>query len=137
MSSIKANVQKNERAMLNTTIDKDVLDSYKAHCKGAGMPMNTVLETFMTQFVSGEFVLKIGKGNKIDIKDQHLAGLFYLEYLLDNYMISSIMYVDSRKKGQTVGMNSDDWKIIIFCFIFCTTLLVLEFIHIYSQVVKL
>nr|DAF70794.1 MAG TPA: hypothetical protein [Caudoviricetes sp.] len=29
-------------------------------------------------------------------------------------------------------MNSDDWKIIIFCFIFCTALLVLEFIHIYS-----
>lgn len=69
MSSMKVNVQKNERAMLNTTISKDVLDSFKAHCKGAGMPMNTVLETFMVQFVSGELVLKIGKGNKIDIKD--------------------------------------------------------------------
>lgn len=69
MSSMKVNVQKNERAMLNTTINKDVLDIFKAHCKGAWMPMNTVLETFMIQFVSGEFVLKIGKSNKIDIKD--------------------------------------------------------------------
>lgn len=51
MSSMKVNVQKNERAMLNTTINKDVLDSFKAHC------------------ISGEFVLKIGKSNKIDIKD--------------------------------------------------------------------
>lgn len=64
MSSMKVNVQKNERAMLNTTINKDVLDSFKANCKCAGMP-----ETFMAQFVSGEFVLKIGKSNKIDIKD--------------------------------------------------------------------
>ena len=69
MSSIKVNVQKNERAMLNTTINKDVLDSFKSHSKSAGMPMITVLETFMAQFVSGEFVLKIGKSNKIDIKD--------------------------------------------------------------------
>lgn len=69
MSNIKANVQKNERAMLNTTINKGVLDSFKTHCKCAGMPMNTILETFMVQFVSGEFVLKIGKINKIDIKD--------------------------------------------------------------------
>lgn len=43
MPSMKVNVQKNERAMLNTTINKDVLDSFKAHCKSAGMPMNTVL----------------------------------------------------------------------------------------------
>lgn len=69
MSNIKANVQKNERAMLNTTINKCVLDSFKAYCKCAGMPMNTILETFMIQFVSGEFILKIGKSNKIDIKD--------------------------------------------------------------------
>lgn len=69
MSSMKTDAQQSQRAMLNTTINKNVLDSFKAHCKAAGMPMNTVLETFMGQFVSGEFVLKIGKSNKIDKKD--------------------------------------------------------------------
>lgn len=68
MASIKADTNKNERGVLNTTIDKEVLENFKAHCKAAGMPMNTIIEAFMSQFAAGEFVLKIGKNNKLDIE---------------------------------------------------------------------
>lgn len=69
MSRIKADTDKIERGVLNTTIDKDVLDEFKAYCKAAGMPMNTVLESFMKQFTYGEFILKIGKNNRLDIEE--------------------------------------------------------------------
>lgn len=68
MASIKANANKIERGVLNTTIDKDVLERFKTHCKASGLPMNTIIEAFMVQFAAGEFVLKIGKNNKLDIE---------------------------------------------------------------------
>ena len=69
MSRIKAESDKFEKGVLNTTIDKEVLDSFKAYCRAAGLPMNTALESFMGQFAAGESVLKIGKNNKVDIDE--------------------------------------------------------------------
>ena len=68
MASIQANENKVERGVLNTTIDKDVLEKFKDHCKASVFPMNTIIEAFMSQFAAGEFVLKIGKNNKLDIE---------------------------------------------------------------------
>lgn len=66
-----ANANKKPRMVLNTTISEDVLGEFRDYCKDLGFPMNLILESFMTQFVSGEFVLKIGKANKlnVDIED--------------------------------------------------------------------
>ncbi len=72
MSRIKTNVTQGKRAMLNTTIRQETLDDFKAYCKKLGFPMNMILESFMSQFVNGEFVLKIGKANKlnVDVRDE-------------------------------------------------------------------
>ena len=67
MSRIKADVKAGKRAMLNTTINENVLNDFKAYCKELGLPMNMILESFMVQFVDGEFVLKIGKANKLNV----------------------------------------------------------------------
>lgn len=68
MSSLKTDsiVKKEDRAVLNTTIRKDVFNQFKITCKKTGIPMNTVIEAFMRQFNTGEFYLKLGK-EKIDI----------------------------------------------------------------------
>lgn len=55
---------KQERAMLNTTINKSVLDSFREYCKGINCPMNMVLETFMEQFAQGQFSFKLIKSDK-------------------------------------------------------------------------
>lgn len=57
---------KQERAMLNTTINKEVLDNFRDYCKGINCPMNTVLETFMGQFADGQFAFKLSK-NKMEL----------------------------------------------------------------------
>lgn len=67
MASMKTSAKQNQRAMLNTTIDKDVLDRFKVYCKERGYQMNTIVELFMRQFVNGEFVLKIDKNKDIEI----------------------------------------------------------------------
>lgn len=67
MSRIKADVKAGKRAMLNTTINENVLNDFKSYCKELGLPMNMILESFMAQFVDGEFVLKIGKANKLNV----------------------------------------------------------------------
>lgn len=69
MSSLKTNKETNKgkRSTLNTTIDDEVLDAFKVYCKELGFPMNMILESFMSQFVNGEFSLKIVKGNKISV----------------------------------------------------------------------
>lgn len=67
MSRVKTDADAPKRAMLNTTINKDVLDDFKAYCKELGLPMNVLLESFMKQFSDGSFVLKIGKNNKIEV----------------------------------------------------------------------
>lgn len=67
MSRIKADASQSKRSMLNTTINEKVLNDFKAYCKELGFPMNMILESFMVQFVDGEFVLKIGKANKLNV----------------------------------------------------------------------
>lgn len=72
MSRIKAKAQPAKRGTLNTTINDEILREFKAHCKEMGLPMNLLLESFMSQFVDGEFVLKFGKANRIlvDIEEE-------------------------------------------------------------------
>ena len=57
---------KPKRAMLNTTINEDVLNSFREYCKTINCPMNTVLETFMAQFANGEFSFKL-KRNRMEL----------------------------------------------------------------------
>lgn len=64
---IKSKTNANNRAMLNTTIDPEVLEAFKSYCKEIGYPMNMILESFMKQFVTGEFCLKIGKNNRLNV----------------------------------------------------------------------
>ncbi len=67
MSSMKTNAVANERATLNTTIRKEVLDEFKAYCKQTAYPMSMVLEAFMQQFVTGEFTMKIARANRLTV----------------------------------------------------------------------
>ena len=57
---------KQARAMLNTTINEDVLNEFREYCKGINCPMNMVLETFMDQFSKGQFTFKLSK-NKMEL----------------------------------------------------------------------
>lgn len=61
---------KKDRAMLNTTISKDVMDDFRSYCKDMNCPMNMVLEAFMKQFANGEFIMKLGKNDaSLDFED--------------------------------------------------------------------
>ena len=53
--------------MMNTTIKTEVLKNFKDYCKEIGYPMNLILDCFMEQFTKGEFSLKIGKNNKLEV----------------------------------------------------------------------
>lgn len=57
---------KQKRAMLNTTINEDVLNNFRDYCKGINCPMNMVLETFMDQFSSNQFTFRLSK-NKMEL----------------------------------------------------------------------
>ena len=60
---------KQKRAMLNTTINEDVLNNFREYCKEINCPMNMILEIFMNQFAEGQFSLKLGKNKmKLDIE---------------------------------------------------------------------
>ena len=69
MSRIKVKAQPAKRGTLNTTINDDVLKEFKSHCKEMGLPMNLLLESFMSQFIDGEFVLKFGIEDDEDSKE--------------------------------------------------------------------
>lgn len=56
----------NNKAVINTTIDKDVKDAFSAYCKQYGVSMNIILEILMRQFANGEFRIKFEK-NKLDL----------------------------------------------------------------------
>ena len=72
MSRIKADAKQVKCGTLNTTIDDDVLVTFKSHCKELGLPMSVLIQGFMSQFVDGEFVFKFGKANRIlvDIEEE-------------------------------------------------------------------
>lgn len=65
---IKTGVKSKERSVLNTTIRSDVLKEFKEHCKKMGYPLNLILDSFMEQFVKGEFVLKLTDGETTEVK---------------------------------------------------------------------
>lgn len=56
------------RATINTTIDKEVFESFKQSCKDKNLPMNIVLEQIMKQYSKGDFELiyKLKEDNKIE-----------------------------------------------------------------------
>lgn len=61
---------KPKRAMLNTTINEEVLNSFREYCKTINCPMNTVLETFMAQFANGEFSFRLSRNRmELDIEE--------------------------------------------------------------------
>lgn len=57
---------KQKRAMLNTTINESVLNSFRDYCKKINCPMNMVIETFMEQFANGQFSFRLSK-NKMEL----------------------------------------------------------------------
>lgn len=59
---------KRKKEPLNTTIDGAILNNFKASCKRTGIPMNVILETFMSQFINGEFRLKFGNANDMSVE---------------------------------------------------------------------
>lgn len=67
MARVKSDAVQRKRAMLNTTINAEVLEDFKAHCKELGFPMNVLIEIFMRQMVDDQFVLKFSKNNRLDI----------------------------------------------------------------------
>ena len=56
-------MEKGEPVVIKT----DVLKEFKDYCKQLGYPMNLILDCFMEQFKNGEFNLKIGKNNKLEV----------------------------------------------------------------------
>ena len=67
MSSMKTDAKLKPKSTLNTTVKTDTFEKFKAYCKELGYPMNMIFEAFMEQFSEGEFVLKIAKGNKLEV----------------------------------------------------------------------
>ena len=69
MSSLKTDIISSENRMaLNTTINKELLENFKARCKYDGIPMNTCLEAFMRQYLKGEFYLKFSKAGRLEME---------------------------------------------------------------------
>lgn len=68
MSSLQTKAKSSDRASLNTTIDREVFNEFKASCKKSGIPMNTLIESFMRQYSAGEFYLKFGKTRMIEVE---------------------------------------------------------------------
>lgn len=50
-----------KKAMLNTTIDENILNEFREYCKSINCPMNKVLEMFMAQFADGQFKMELRK----------------------------------------------------------------------------
>lgn len=48
-----------KKAMLNTTIEEEVLRGFREYCKSINCPMNKVLEMFMSQFAEGQFEMQL------------------------------------------------------------------------------
>ena len=59
MSYLKTTAEASERAQLNTTIKKDVLENFKAFAREINVPMNTLIECFMQQCIDGCFKLEV------------------------------------------------------------------------------
>lgn len=67
MSRLKADTKPVKRDSLNTTIEAETLKALREYSKRTSLPMGMLLEAFMRQLVNGEFHLKFGKNNKIEV----------------------------------------------------------------------
>lgn len=70
MSRLKADAKAVKRAPLNTTIDEEILNEFKAYCKELGLPMNMLVQSFMRGMTDGSLILRIGKNNRIEIDEK-------------------------------------------------------------------
>lgn len=61
MSAISNDPAKLKSSALNTTINSEVLAAFRMKCKQQGVPMNTIIEAFMRQYLKGGFYLKFGR----------------------------------------------------------------------------
>lgn len=69
MSAISNDSSKLNSGKLNTTINPDVLGAFRHKCKMQGVPMNTIIEAFMRQYIDGGFYLKFGRDtNRVDVE---------------------------------------------------------------------
>lgn len=59
MSAISGKRDKDKLAMFNTTIDKEVFDTFKYLCKSQGLQMSTVVEAFMKMFNTGDIEISL------------------------------------------------------------------------------
>lgn len=60
-------IKKSNKAVINTTVNKEVLQAFRDKCDYIGCNMNVVLEAFMRQFAKGEFSIKLGKKSKFEV----------------------------------------------------------------------
>ena len=58
------------KAQLGTTIDKIVVDAFKAKCKSEGNTIKIVLESFIKLYNEGKYELALRKKNKVDENQQ-------------------------------------------------------------------
>lgn len=56
--SKESNETKKTKSNLITTIDTELLQSFKDKCKSTNLQMNTILSSFMEQFVNDELVME-------------------------------------------------------------------------------
>ena len=61
MSAISNDPAKLKSSALNTTINAEILAAFRMRCKQQGVPMNTIIEAFMRQYLKGGFYLKFGR----------------------------------------------------------------------------
>lgn len=75
MASLQTNTKGMERAVLSTTIKKDILENFKSYCKLHGYPLNMILDIFMEQFVKEDFMLKLSN-NYINQYESNVKHIF-------------------------------------------------------------
>ena len=52
-----------DKGVLNTPINKEVLDNFRTKCKEENIPMNVVIELFCKRFAEGGFELNVVNGS--------------------------------------------------------------------------
>lgn len=57
----------NNKVRFNTMIDEDVYERFKNGCQYSGVPMGTLIESFMRQYSDGEFCIRFGSNRKVNI----------------------------------------------------------------------
>lgn len=63
---IRSNLERPKPKQINTTVNKEVYDDFKDWCKVKGYPINVMIETFMNQFVGGQFLIDYDKAKEMN-----------------------------------------------------------------------